>query len=77
MEIVFCEMTWRIEVSITGSFGETRLLQSFLEVGCDQAVRCRSNFLGFISEASRFQFRTNNEDSDSYHGFPYPLKEKN
>jgi hypothetical protein len=53
-----------IEVSITGSFGETPLVQSFLEAVCDQVGRCSSNFLGFSSEASRFQFRTNIEDPE-------------
>jgi hypothetical protein len=64
MEIVFWEMTWRIEVSITGRFVETRLLKIFLEAECDQAVQCSSNFQGVSSQASRFQFRTNIKDPE-------------
>jgi hypothetical protein len=78
MEFVFWEMTWRIEVSITGSFGETRLLKRFLEAKCDQAIRCGSKFLGVISQAFRLQFRNKilRNLSDGYRGFPHSLEEK-
>jgi hypothetical protein len=64
MEIVFWELTWRIQASITGRFEETCLLQSILEAGYDQAAQCNSNVLGFTSEASQIQYRKNIEDRD-------------
>ena len=57
MEIILWEMTWRIQASITGNFGETCLLQSILEAGCEEATQCNSNVLVFIS-ATTASFQT-------------------